>query len=518
VVPGNGELSFTLTFNPPSAGPKICVLSIPNDDEDEGAFSFTVMGTGTDLPEPELKVSRGGTEVVSGEGRDFGSFGLGSSADLEFEIENIGSAALNLTGSPFVSLSGADASMFSVIAQPAVTHIASGEIKVFSVRFSPTSAGVKTAVVSIPNNDADEGSFNFTVTGNGIWHGIQVVDSAGWVGKHTSLAVSGNEVYISYFDETNSDLKFAKSTDGGTTWPSGNIKTVDSSGIVGSCTSLAVSGNEVYIGYLDSTNYNLKFAKSTDGGATWPAGNIKTADASGSVTGNISIQVNGDEIFVGYICWVMDYFSVKFTKSVDRGNTWSAGNIRTVYSHDEELYELDSAVSEGATFITFTNGVTGELIIAKSTDGGTTWPVGNIKVIDSGGTSSIAAVGNEIYVSYNVFVLKFAKSTDGGSSWPVGNIKTVDSSGFVHSPSLVVSGNNVYIGYYHFDNSLFRFAKSVDGGATWPAGNIKDVDNTGDVGRDVSLAVSGNEVFAGYYDATNGDLKFAKSIDGGETW
>jgi hypothetical protein len=74
---------------------------------------------------------------------------------------------------------------------------------------------------------------------------------------------------MSYYEGTNEDLKFAKSTDGGATWPAGNIKAVDSTGFVGAFTSIAVSGSNVYISYWDGTNSDLKFAKSIDGGATW---------------------------------------------------------------------------------------------------------------------------------------------------------------------------------------------------------------------------------------------------------
>ena len=95
------------------------------------------------------------------------------------------------------------------------------------------------------------------------------VDSVGDVGEYTSLAVDGDNVYIFYRDNTNDDLKFAKSTDKGNTWPVASIKTIDSAGNVGSYTSLAVAGSNVYISYHDNTNGDLKFAKSVDGGNTW---------------------------------------------------------------------------------------------------------------------------------------------------------------------------------------------------------------------------------------------------------
>jgi hypothetical protein len=84
------------------------------------------------------------------------------------------------------------------------------------------------------------------------------VDSAGNVGKHTSLAFGpGGQPAISYYDDSNADLKFARYN--GNSW---SLTTVDSAGNVGIHTSLAFGPDgQPAISYYDGSNLDLKFAR-----------------------------------------------------------------------------------------------------------------------------------------------------------------------------------------------------------------------------------------------------------------
>jgi len=127
------------------------------------------------------------------------------------------------------------------------------------------------------------------------------VDTAGNVGWRTSLSyLSGDYAVISYYDRDNEDLKFARAT---TSTPSSsgdwNVHAVDTAGNVGRDTSIRVVGNwpntRIWISYLDATNFDLKFARSTtdepSGGGDWVT---HTVDSTGDVGAHSFLSADGD--------------------------------------------------------------------------------------------------------------------------------------------------------------------------------------------------------------------------------
>ena len=123
---------------------------------------------------PEIMVLGNGTSIADGDsdaapstsdGTGFGLVVLSSSVTHTFTITNMGSAALNLTGSPKVTLSGS--SDFSVAAQPS-SPVAVWGSTTFQIRFTPSGEGLKTATVQIANDDGNENPYDFTVVGKGL--------------------------------------------------------------------------------------------------------------------------------------------------------------------------------------------------------------------------------------------------------------------------------------------------------------------------------------------------------------
>lgn len=96
---------------------------------------------------------------------DFGSMETSTGIiTKKYTIQNTGNVALSI-GS--ITISGTNAANFTLTASPSAS-IAAGASSTFSVTFDPDTVGIKTASISIINNDSDENPYNFSIKGTGI--------------------------------------------------------------------------------------------------------------------------------------------------------------------------------------------------------------------------------------------------------------------------------------------------------------------------------------------------------------
>jgi len=124
---------------------------------------------------PEMDVKGNGVSVIDGDSTpattdhtDFGTVDVSTGTlTRTFTIDNIGTAALNLTGaSPYIVISGTNSADFTVTAVP-TTPIAAAGSTTFSITFDPSAAGTRTATITIANDDSNENPYNFNITGLG---------------------------------------------------------------------------------------------------------------------------------------------------------------------------------------------------------------------------------------------------------------------------------------------------------------------------------------------------------------
>jgi hypothetical protein len=124
-------------------------------------------------PASEMAVLGNGQVIADGDATpstadhtDFGSVSLGGAITRTFTISNSGDLDLNLTGSPVVSITGAAAGDFSLVASP-TTPVISNTTTTFQVRFDPTVVGTRAATVTIANDDGDENPYDYAIQGTG---------------------------------------------------------------------------------------------------------------------------------------------------------------------------------------------------------------------------------------------------------------------------------------------------------------------------------------------------------------
>lgn len=193
-VPAGDFTTFTVRYTPSVAGSSGGVtMTIQNNDTDEDPWTCTIQGTGT---EPEMNVQGNSVSIVdgdttpsAGDHTDFGSVDVTSGTqDRTFTIQNLGTAALNLTGTPKVAVSGTHAADFTVTVQPTSPVAASGSTT-FTVRFDPSASGTRSATLSIANDDASENPYNFDIQGTGTTPAPEMV-------------VEGNSIEIADGDTT----------------------------------------------------------------------------------------------------------------------------------------------------------------------------------------------------------------------------------------------------------------------------------------------------------------------------
>ena len=213
-VAAGSSTTFEVRFAPSAAGLRSARISIANNDANENPFDFSIQGTGTLVPEIDVRgngfsISDGDTTPSSTDHTDFGNVSVaGSTLTRTFTVANSGSAALALTGSPRVQITGSHAGDFSISVLP-TSPLQAGSSTTFQVRFDPSAAGLRTARISIANDDADENPYDFSIMGTGTLPPAPEID------------VRGNGVSLTSGDATPSS---GDNTDfGSTTIASGTV-------------------------------------------------------------------------------------------------------------------------------------------------------------------------------------------------------------------------------------------------------------------------------------------------------
>jgi|GEM_PF-6478772 len=186
--------TFTVTFDPATAGIFNATLNIANDDPDENPYNFAITGEATTPPPPpsnDLEVRGNDVVLLNGDatprtldGTNFGTNPASMMLPLNhaFVVKNIGAATIHLNT---ITLTGSGAAAYLLPSNPTFPDtIPPGDSTSFWVSFQPSTDGTFNATVNIANDDPNENPYTFDVTGV----------SADIPGQEISVAGNGLEI------------------------------------------------------------------------------------------------------------------------------------------------------------------------------------------------------------------------------------------------------------------------------------------------------------------------------------
>ena len=179
-VAAGASTTFTIQFNPSAVGNRTATVSFTEDDPTQTSpFTFAIGGEGTQSStSPVITVTGNNQAIVDGTT----TTSLGNNTNFGATVVKRGTSTpitqtYTITNSPSatgtlhlgtISIEGANASAFTVVAQPA-NSLAPGASTTFAIRFQPTATGTSRAVVSFSEDDPNQSSpFTFAISGEGV--------------------------------------------------------------------------------------------------------------------------------------------------------------------------------------------------------------------------------------------------------------------------------------------------------------------------------------------------------------
>ncbi len=330
----------------------------------------------------------------------------------------------------------------------------------------------------------------------------------------------------------------------------------------------------------DGMDFDIAVSQLTDNGASWTAPAALNTNAASDSGHDRSPQVTTD----GGGNWVAVWGSnenlggtigtdgdILVARSTDNGATWSApAALNTNASTDAGWDGGPQVTTDGggnwvAVWTSSENlgGTIGsdvDIVVARSTDNGTTWTAPAAlsinaatdgwgsdavpQVTTAGGGHWVAVwqscedLGGTIGTDWDILV---ARSTDDGATWsPPAALNTnaaTDGWGWDGEPQVTTDGGGNWVAVWHTNEDLggigtdydILVARSTDNGTTWTAPAALNTNAATDSGDDFEpqvttdgggnwVAVWGSKENLGGTIGTDYDILLARSTDKGATW
>lgn len=423
-----------------------------------------------------LSIVAAGTPVLPSATWDLGNQAQDQPYDVSFTLKNTADADLSFPPGA-VSITGAGASAFAVLADPPTT-IRAGGTGTFTVRFLPATMTTYKATVSVKSSDSQRANYSFALQGTGtLWHGVQTVLS-GVNATSVQVGVNGTAVYLLYYDVGLGKMRVVKSSDSGSTW--GSPYTITSlTGSNGSWNALVVDGTTLDVAYLESDK--VYFIQVIDGGSSFSTQNAKTLSTDGTYPYGYepSLAVDNSTIYVVF--------------SQGGGPVITAATKALTLSFSAPRY-IDSGL---ATSSAGNRKVT------------STWVDGSAKVYTAYADQSLSTA--QLRLTSFLLTDTLPKASVGPAPASLGPITSAGTPSYATDGP---GGAGSFASYYDLTNKrymayyTYKYVSGLNLFTTWKS-QIVDSSST-NVGQWGTLSYVAGTALTSYYDATNKSVKFAR--------
>lgn len=288
---------------------------------------------------------------------------------------------------------------------------------------------------------------------------------------------------------------------------------------------IAAEGNVVHVAWYDDrdTNTEIYYKRSTDGGANWGA-DVRLTNTS-ALSVNPSVAVLNSSV---HIVWQeAQYGEIYYIQSTDGGLTWGS-NIRLTNNSSPSSYP-SLAVSLTALHLVWSDERSGgtEIYYKRSTDGGLNWE-SDVRLTNDPSVSnypSVAVSGAYVHVVWTderagTPQIFYKRSTDNGVTWE-SDVQLTNNPGFSSSfPCISVSGNTVHVVWYDNRDGNYEiyYERSSDSGISW--GEENRLTQNSAVSYNPSISASDSNVSILWVDTRDGnrELYYKHSLDAGLSW
>ncbi len=469
-VTGTNSTTVVVTLSTTSAGTLSDVLTITNNDTDEGSYVINlcnvIAGPELDVTGNAVAIAHADTTPTTADFTDFGSFAPSSAATTRtFVLTNSGDTVLNVAS---IALGTAAGTNFTITSTAPATIAASGGTHNVVVQFDPSAVATSstfTNTIVIDADDANEDPYTFTIQAQTSTADPDVQESGtSYADDAACPTVAGSAPATTY--------DFGTITAGGTAQRTFTIRNTGTSAL--DLSNLAI---------VDGASGTGVFTIATGLGSSSVAAGASTTfvvdlatNLPGSFNGWVAVDTNAVGTESRYCFGVEGVIDVPEANVQGAGVSIADGDTTPVVTDDTDFGTTTIGSTVTKTF-TVQNTTTGTAALSLS---GLSVPAG-YSIATSFGSTSVAAAGN------TTFQVQL-DATNGGTYTGTVQFVTNDPdenpynftiTGIVDAPEVEVRGNSIEI---VDGDTTPSTADNTDMGTTTAGGTLTQtytVSNTG---------------------------------------